>query len=62
MRRLLAYLRPHKWYVLGALLALDVVRPRFEFALGARLNHRWNRLLRWRDDRTPRSWAISDRR
>ena len=22
MRRLLAYLRPHKWYVLGALLAL----------------------------------------
>ena len=35
---------------LGALLALDVVRPSFEFVLGARLNHCWSRLLSWRHD------------
>jgi integrase len=35
---------------LGALLALDVVRPSFEFVLGARFNHCWSRLLAWRHD------------
>ena len=35
---------------LGALLALDVVRPSFQFVLGARLNHCWSRLLGWRRD------------
>jgi integrase len=35
---------------LGALLASDVVRPSFEFLLGARLDHTWRRLLAWRRD------------
>jgi integrase len=35
---------------LGALLTVDVVRPSFEFLLGARLDHTWRRLLAWRRD------------
>jgi integrase len=35
---------------LGALLAVDVMRPSFEFLLGARLDHAWRRLLAWRRD------------
>ncbi len=35
---------------LGALLAVDVIRPTVEFLLGARLNHTWSRLLTWRRD------------
>jgi integrase len=35
---------------LGALMAVDVIRPSFDFLLGARLNHTWTRLLAWRQD------------
>jgi hypothetical protein len=33
---------------LGVLLALDVVRPRFDYVLGLRLNKLWAQLIAWR--------------
>ncbi len=35
---------------MGALMALDVLRPSLDFALAARFNHAWGHLLSWRRD------------